>query len=228
MARIFDHIAPGYDLMNLVLSWGVIVYWDYRFRRALPRHFQGVCLDMGCGTAAFWRGLGRRWARARYFGLDLSWPMLRKGRDKLPPSGRARTALVQGSALELPLAGESVGMVVSQFALRNMRPRGQALQEALRVLKPGGTMYLLEFGPGRQRIWGGLYNFYLEQALPRLAGLFSPLPGAYDYLVRSILDFPEPECIGQELEEAGFEAVAYKALSSGIVYLFTAQKPGRA
>lgn len=158
-------------------------------------------------------------------GLDLSPGMLKKGRANLKPSATRRTLIALGSGAELPLAKDSLDLVICQFALRNMPDRLKIMGEALRALKPGGSIYVLELGSGRRRIWGGLYNFYLNRLLPLLAGLFFPKQrAAYDYLVQSILAFPPPEDLATELHQAGFTNVTYKALTSGVAYIHKGQK----
>ena len=153
--------------------------------------------------------------------------MLKKGRANLAPFASRRTLLALGSGAASPLADGSLDLVICQFALRNMPDRLKILSEALRCLKPGGKLYVLELGSGQRRVWGGLYNFYLTRILPRLAGVFFPRQrGAYDYLVQSILAFPPPEEFAAELRQAGFSEVSYEALTSGVAYIHKGQKEG--
>ena len=87
---LFDSIAPRYDLVNLVLSGGVVLYWDYKFKRALAKSnaLHGTALDLGCGTLPLRRGLARLAPKLRMLGLDLSWPMLKTGLARLPPAAQ--------------------------------------------------------------------------------------------------------------------------------------------
>jgi Methylase involved in ubiquinone/menaquinone biosynthesis len=159
-------------------------------------------------------------------GLDPSRAMLARGLSRFSPPARRRLLAVQGEAAALPFPDSSLDCVISQFVWRNLPSRPQALTEIRRVLKPGGQLLILEFGCGRKRIWGGLYNFYLCQILPRLAALLSPRKNAYDYLVKSILAFPPPEAITEELRAAGFTSASHHPLSSGIVSLYAASGGG--
>lgn len=228
---LFDDIAPGYDLANLVLSGGVVAYWDYKFRRALLLSVKEkpsaapLVLDLGCGTLRLARGLLRSKSNLRLLALDLSRPMLTTGLARRLPSASRRILPVQGAAESLPLPDNSLDMVVSQFVWRNLNSRPRALAEILRVLKPGGSLLVMEFGSGQRRIWGGLYNFYLSKILPRLGGLLSGRPGAYAYLAQSILEFPLPEAIAEEMRTVGFTQVACAPLTSGILFVHTARKP---
>ena len=224
--NLFDNIAPRYDLINLVLSGGVVVYWDARFKRAVAQVCAQtpapVILDLGCGTLRLARGLPRHVHGLRLFGLDLSQAMLARGFSRLNPAAHRRLLAVQGEAAALPFPDNSLDCVISQFVWRNLSSRSQALAEIRRVLKPGGKLLILEFGCGQKRIWGGLYNFYLRRMLPRLAALLSPRKNAYDYLVQSILAFPPPEAIVEELCAAGFTDISHHPLTSGVVSLYTA------
>lgn len=237
---LFDNIAPRYDLVNLVISGGFVVYWDYRLRRALLNTGgkaaskagpgPGAALDLGCGTLRLARGLMRRGLmacapQARLVGLDLSPAMLAAGRSRLTPATRQRILAVRGEAQALPFADSSFEVVVSQFLWRNLSARPPVLAEIMRVLKPGGYLLVMEFGSGQRRIWGGLYNFYLTRLLPRLARLLSPQQEGYDYLVRSILAFPPSEAIAAEMRAAGFAQVEFTPLTSGIIFLHSARKP---
>ncbi len=230
-SALFDDIAPGYDLVNLVLSGGVVAYWDYKFRRALllPGEKRAapapLVLDLGCGTLRLARGLLRVAPNLRLLGLDLSRPMLERGLARLPAALSRRILPVQGAAESLPLPDNCLDAAVSQFVWRNLSARPQALAEIMRALKPGGRLLVMEFGSGQRRVWGGLYNFYLRKILPRLGGLLSGRRGAYAYLAQSIQGFPLPETITGEMRAAGFAQVTCAPLTSGIVFVYTARKP---
>jgi demethylmenaquinone methyltransferase/2-methoxy-6-polyprenyl-1,4-benzoquinol methylase len=93
------------------------------------------------------------------------------------------------------------------------------------VLKPGGRLCILEFGSGRQRILGGVYNFYLNRLLPLIGRVFSRDDGAYRYLADTIREFPDAAALAVELREAGFDEVFWERLAFGIVVIHVAVKP---
>ena len=227
--ELFNNIAPRYDLLNLVLSGGFVLLWDRALRRAVYQtgiqDRPAVFLDLGCGTLRFMRGLLRQMPGLRAVGLDPSRTMLEHGLARLPLNLSRRVLLVRGVAESLPLPKGGLDMAVSQFAWRNASSRAQALAEIKRVLKPGGRLFIMEFGSGRERVWGGLYNFYLCKILPGLGGVLSGRKGEYAYLTQSILDFPPSEAIAEEIRAAGFIDVARTRLTSGIVHLYSARKP---
>ena len=115
-------------------------------------------------------------------------------------------------------------MLTIAFGIRNILPREAAFAEMLRVLRPGGRACILEFGSGQERIWGGLYNVYLNHLLPRVGKVFSKDPGAYEYLADTIRKFPSALSLEKEMRAAGFERAWHEKLTSGIVCLHVGEK----
>ena len=110
------------------------------------------------------------------------------------------------------------------FGIRNILQREAAFAEMLRVLRPGGRACILEFGSGQERIWGGLYNFYLNRVLPHVGRLFSKDPAAYGYLADTIRAFPTARKLEEEMLRAGFARARHIRLTSGIVCLHMGEK----
>lgn len=130
---------------------------------------------------------------------------------------------VAADARSLPLPDASVDGVTMAFGIRNISPRSAAFREMARVLKPRGRACILEFGTGKNRIWLGLYNFYLKRVLP-LIGRLSGDADAYKYLARTIMEFPAAEALSEEMRAAGFGRIYHIPLCSGIVCLHVAEK----
>jgi demethylmenaquinone methyltransferase / 2-methoxy-6-polyprenyl-1,4-benzoquinol methylase len=114
--------------------------------------------------------------------------------------------------------------VTMAFGIRNILPRHEAFAEMARVLVPGGRACILEFGSGKQRVWGGVYNVYLDYILPRIGKIISQDASAYTYLADTIRNFPVAEALEEEMREAGFAAAWHIPLTSGIVCLHIAEK----
>ena len=150
--------------------------------------------------------------------------MLRKGLAKLADSRCARVHPLVGDGRRLPLPDACVDAVTIAFGLRNIRPREEAYAEALRVLVPGGRLCVLEFGSAHDRIWFGLYNFYLAHVLPLVGRLVSKDKGAYRYLADTVAAYPAAAVLAREMREAGFVSVAYRSFTGGIVWLHTGEK----
>jgi demethylmenaquinone methyltransferase/2-methoxy-6-polyprenyl-1,4-benzoquinol methylase len=216
---MFGRIAPWYDFLNHFLSLGLDFYWRSRLIRSIGLLGSGRMLDLAAGTMDVCRAARRRNPALSSVAADLSLPMLQRGRDKAHTD---RSMPVCADARSLPLPEGCVDCVTIAFGIRNITPRSEAFAEITRVLAPGGRLCILEFGTGRERIWGGAYNAYLGRVLPVLGKLFSRDSEAYAYLARTIREFPAADELAAELREAGFGRVSYRPLSSGIVYLHVA------
>ena len=160
--------------------------------------------------------------------MDFCPPMLTRGRKKLHGSDAAAILPVAADAKRLPLPDASVDCITMAFGIRNILPRETAFAEMARVLAPGGRACILEFGSGRQRVWGGLYNVYLDRVLPRIGRLLSGDSGAYGYLAETIRNFPTAEDLEEEMRAAGFACAWHLPLTSGIVCLHVGEKARRA
>ena len=224
---MFGRIAPGYDLLNRLLSGGLDILWRRRLVRAVQPRNTGRVLDLAAGTLDVALALARHHHGLRVLALDFCLPMLQAG---LPKRNRAVSSVkravkpVAADAFCLPLADGCVDAVTVAFGLRNMLPRVDALREMHRVLAPGGSVHVLEFGSARKRVWGGLYNLYLTHVLPFIGGIISGDKGAYDYLARTVTEFPRAEELAGEMAEAGFSGVTWQKWSGGIVFLHTGRK----
>jgi demethylmenaquinone methyltransferase/2-methoxy-6-polyprenyl-1,4-benzoquinol methylase len=149
--------------------------------------------------------------------------MLRLGLSRLKPG--ARVFPLAGDARFLPLPDASMSAATMAFGLRNISPRGLAYAEALRVLVPGGRFCVLEFSGGGERLFFGLYDFYLHKVLPLVGGLVSGSRDAYRYLAESIRNHPCADELAGEMRAAGFVNVGYKKFTGGVVCLHCAEKP---
>lgn len=231
VSAMFGRIASGYDAANRILSFGVDRLWRRRLVRdvesSLAPGSRRRILDLAAGTYDVSLALARSVPGSTVLAVDFCLPMLLAGKPKLARAGnyeRSRITPLAGDGLALPLKDCSVDAITVSFGLRNMTPRKDALNEAFRVLAPGGTVHILEFGSARGRIWGGLYNMYLTRILPFLGGRIAGDKEAYAYLAHTISAFPEASALAGELDEAGFRDVAFHKLWGGIVYLHTGKK----
>jgi len=226
VAAMFGRIARWYDFLNHTLSLGLDIYWRWRLARvALPKP-GGVVLDLAAGTMDVSIALAKQYPDVRVAAIDYTLPMLARGKGKLTGGLEERIVPAQGDGRQLPLADESVDAATIAFGIRNIRPRMAAHKEVLRCLKPGGRFCILEFGTGRRKVWGGLYNFYLNSVLPGFGRLISGDRAAYRYLADTIREFPDERQLARELMDAGYARVFHVAMLSGIVYLHVAEKAG--
>jgi demethylmenaquinone methyltransferase/2-methoxy-6-polyprenyl-1,4-benzoquinol methylase len=208
--RMFDRVAPRYDLANTVFSLGQDKGWRKAAARATRLAAGEVAADVACGTGALTRDLEALAPGALVVGFDFSYDMLAHG-----PRGR----LAAGDALQLPLWDASVDVVTIAFGLRNLPEPGQGLLEFRRVLRPGGRLVVCEFSQPVVPVFREVYRRYLTRLIPVAARRLTSDPEAYQYLARSIGAWPDQPGLARWLQEAGFEKVAWRDLTGGIVAL---------
>lgn len=222
--RMFARIAPGYDRMNRIMTFGMDLGWRrLAVEEVAPPAF-GRALDVGTGTGDFLPMLAE-WARdGHVVGVDFTVPMMRAGQPRI---GRAapRARFVAGDALLLPFAANAFDAIVTGFTLRNVADIDQALRELWRVARPGGHVACLEVARPRNPLVRLGHRFYFEQIVPRLAALLGADSAAYTYLPQSARAFPPPGRLAAMFEAAGWTQVRYQLLGFGAVAVHTAVKP---
>lgn len=208
---VFESVAPRYDLMNDLMSFGIHRLWKRTLARRLAA-VRGVAVDLAGGTgdvARLLAGDGRR-----VLVCDPSRAMMDEGRRR----SAAPIAWVAGEAEALPFAAGSLDLLTVAFGLRNATRLEAALAEVRRVLRPGGRFVCLEFS--RPHAWlRRFYDAYSFLVIPRLGAWVARQPLAYQYLVESIRRFPDQAQFAALLRSAGFTDVAWENLSFGIACL---------
>jgi len=228
---MFTRIAPRYDLLNHLLSGQMDKRWRARTARELRgilRRADAVVLDVCCGTGDLAFALARE-AKARIIGADFSHTMLVRAREKGAAAGDGARAVrfFEADALRLPFADEKFDLVTTAFGFRNLANYEAGLREILRVLKPGGTLAILEFTEPAPGVIGELYRFYCRKVLPVIGGVISGDGAAYRYLPKSVARFYQPEEFVEQLREAGYAEARYVLMTFGAVALHVGRKSGR-
>jgi demethylmenaquinone methyltransferase / 2-methoxy-6-polyprenyl-1,4-benzoquinol methylase len=218
--RMFDRVAPRYDLANTVFSLGQDRAWRQAAARAAGLAGGQTAVDVACGTGALTRELAASAPGATVLGVDFSWEMVRRAPGR--PDGTPPAACLVGDALRLPLRDASVDVVTIAFGLRNLPEPGRGLLEFRRVLRPGGRLVVCEFSQPVVPVLRGVYRRYLTRLLPVAARRLTSDPEAYQYLARSIGAWPDQAGLASWLQQAGFTRVAWRDLTGGIVALHRA------
>jgi demethylmenaquinone methyltransferase/2-methoxy-6-polyprenyl-1,4-benzoquinol methylase len=208
--RMFDTIAPRYDLLNRLLTFGMDVGWRRRTVRSLDLRPGSIVLDLACGTGDLCRELAA--AGLRPVGVDRSQGML--------AAARTDAALVRGDGLRLPVPDHSVDGVVCGFALRNFVGLEPFFAECARVLRPGGRVGILEVSQPANPVLRAGHSVYFGRVVPLVGGLISDR-AAYRYLPRSLAYLPPDDAIVRLLADAGFADARRRPLSVGIAQLLT-------
>jgi demethylmenaquinone methyltransferase/2-methoxy-6-polyprenyl-1,4-benzoquinol methylase len=131
---------------------------------------------------------------------------------------------VEGDALHLPFQTEAFDAVTIAFGLRNLSSVEGGLRELLRVLKPGGTVVVLEFSQPVMPLFRTVFRFYFNKVLPMLGGVVSGSRTAYEYLPDSVSKFPDQRRLASMMREIGFAEVEYQNLTGGIAALHSGRK----
>ena len=223
--EMFDSIAPRYDLLNHLLSFGVDRLWRRRMVGVVAAGTPAAILDVAAGTGDVAVALARRLPAARITGIDLSGEMLAVGRGKVARRGLCdRIELVQGDAEQLSFPDGTFDAVTIGFGIRNFGSIEAGLAEAFRVLRPGGRLCILEFSTPRGRCFGPLYRFYFHRILPLVGRLISKDDSAYTYLPESVDHFPVNLLFLRLMGQAGFAACRSRRQMRGIAYIYEGRK----
>lgn len=228
LTTYFRKIAPHYDLVNTLISFGLHHYWRRFAVEKANLHPGQQVLDVCCGTGLITKDLAKKVGPRGYVaGLDLSLPMLKIAAKNLRELSRShRIQLVEGNAMDLPFPDNSFDRAVIGYGLRNVADMRQALRELYRVLKPGGRIVGLELGKPRYPLLNKLYALYSATFPPLVGLLLTGDKKPYLYLHRSVQAYPSPAQVSAIFGQIGFTAVQYYELSWGIATVHTGDKPG--
>lgn len=223
--EMFAGISGRYDVANHLLSGGIDFYWRHILVRRVMAHKPSKIVDLatGSGDVAF-KLKDSIGTNVSITGLDFCEPMLEIAREK--KKRRETYSDIEfefGDCMKLPLPDASADAVTISFGIRNFEERDRGLKEILRVLKPGGRLFVLEFSQP-SHWFRPFYYVYLKYILPALAAIATGNKCAYDYLAGSIKSFPTKEALTEQLKASGYADVKAKGLTFSIVAIHEALK----
>jgi demethylmenaquinone methyltransferase/2-methoxy-6-polyprenyl-1,4-benzoquinol methylase len=226
VADVFRSVAPKYDLMNDVMSFGLHRLWKrFTLSKADLRPGQ-IILDVASGTGDLAIALAKQVGpTGKVFMTDINEAMLQVGRERVEDAGMiGNITCVQADAEHLPFEKNYFDCITIAFGLRNVTNKSNAIRSMYRALKPGGKLLILEFSHPNTPILNKLYHFYSFNIIPKMGELIANDKESYQYLVESIRMHPDQETLKSMMEEASFENVEYFNLNGGIVALHKGYK----
>jgi demethylmenaquinone methyltransferase / 2-methoxy-6-polyprenyl-1,4-benzoquinol methylase len=211
---LFTRIAPNYDLTNHVISLGFDVLWRRKFARLFATR-QKIA-DICCGSGAMFPVLKSRIK----VGLDFTHAMLQIASERTP-----RINLVQGDAQRMPFDDSNFDAAIIVYSIRNIPDVDRALTELFRILQPGGSVGILDFGIPNNFLGKFVYLLYFKRVMPYLGSLVARDPNSYHYFVNSVMNFPKREEFVERLRKAGFENCSYRTYTGGAAISYIGSRP---
>lgn len=225
---MFDAIAPRYDLLNRMLSFGIDQRWRQKAVGLLEESKPRRILDVATGTGDL-AIHALRLDPEKVVGVDISEEMLRVGREKIREMGEEeRVQLRKGDSERLPFSDRQFDAALVAFGVRNFENLQKGLAEIHRVLKPGGVLVVLEFSHPRAFPIKQLYGFYSRHILPRVGSAVSGNDGAYRYLPDSVAAFPDGEAFLERMRQVGYGELSWTPLTFGIASIYRGAASGGA
>lgn len=225
--EMFDSIAPAYDFMNAAMSFGLHRYWRNCALKMLAGKQYSHILDVATGTGDVAFHLYERFAPQSLVGIDLSEGMLNIARRKLAQADEASRRSIrfeQGNCLDLQFDDSTFDLVTVAYGVRNFERLERGYSEMLRVLRPGGTLCVIELSVPKSPLLRWCYNLYSNHIIPAIGRIVSGDSHAYSYLPQSIAACPQREEMVALMERAGFTGCRYRSLTFGTLTIYIAQK----
>lgn len=221
VGRVFDSVAPNYDLMNDAMSLGIHRLWKRHAISVCQIHPGHHVLDLAAGTGDLAIAIAPKvTSKGRVTLCDINNNMLLQAQSRLIDHGLVGNIdIVQANAEALPFEDNTFDRIIMGFGLRNVTNKDNALASLYRVLKPGGRLIVLEFSHPTNKCFSSVYDAYSFHVLPFLGKMLANDSDSYRYLAESIRMHPKQEALKEMMLTAGFDKVDYQNLTGGIVAL---------
>jgi demethylmenaquinone methyltransferase/2-methoxy-6-polyprenyl-1,4-benzoquinol methylase len=221
---MFNGIAQNYDALNRVISFGIDISWRKKVVALIEATNPKNVLDIATGTGDLAIHLAETRAE-KIIGLDLSPGMLSVGIEKVAQKNLShKIDMIIGDSEALPFETGSIDAVTVAFGVRNFENLALGLSEILRVLKPKGTLVILETSVPEKTPFKQGYGLYTKNLLPLIGRLFSKDKSAYSYLSESAAQFPYGISFNNILKEIGFTTVVHHPQTFGVATIYQAVK----
>ncbi|MEA3359048.1 MAG: ubiquinone/menaquinone biosynthesis methyltransferase [Thermodesulfobacteriota bacterium] len=211
--QMFDRIAPKYDFMNRLISFGLDQRWRRKGLESVNVGTKDILVDIACGTGDIVELASSMGATA--IGLDFSSKMLYVAKLR-----NMYDNFIQGDACLLPFKNASIDVVTCGFALRNFADLGNAIEEMGRALVPGGRLMFLEVCSPKNPLLKAGHAFYFQKVVPFIGAVLAD-KNAYAYLPQSVAYLPPVHELFALLHGAGFSNVRRKMFFLNAAQLIT-------
>ena len=223
--EMFDSIAPAYDFMNRMMTFGIDKLWRARAVKMLRRHSPRLILDVATGTGDLALLLHRKLNPHQLTGIDLSPNMIARAQAKAVDAGIAhKVSFMTGDCLALPFGAETFDCITVAYGVRNFEHLDRGLREINRVLRPGGMLAVIELSTPQSPFIRPFYRLYTRTLIPLAGRLKSHDVRAYSYLPESIAAVPQRSAMTSLIEQAGFRDAHYRQMTFGTCTMYTAFK----
>ncbi len=219
--KMFDDIAPSYDLMNRVMTMGQDQGWRRFVVKKAGDPGTGWGLDLGAGTGDIAALMAKQHPKGHHVAADFSLNMLSEAKKRFADQPIEWQA---GDATNLPYKDNSFESVTFGYLLRNVDSSLQVLKEIHRVLKPGGRVVCLDTTPPEKNFLYPFIRFYFRFGIPLLGRFIASDEAAYSYLTGSTMGFHTAEELAEIFRDAGFTGVDYKKFMMGTIGIHWGQK----
>ena len=220
--QMFDNIAPTYDLLNHLLSFGIDRHWRRAALRSLKPFAPKRMLDMATGTGDFAILAKKMLNPDSLLGADLSEGMLEVARKKA--EGIEGMTFEKHDCMDLALADDTFDAATVAYGVRNFPDLERGLSELRRVLKPGGRLVIIELTSPKSFPMKQLFWIYSHVLMPLIGKVVSRDSSAYTYLPATMEVFPQGEVMQEILKKVGYTDVKFKRYTFGLSTLYTAAK----
>ncbi len=224
VASMFNNISKNYDLLNHLLSMGIDILWRKKAVKLLKKEQPKQILDIATGTGDFaLEALSLR--PEKITGVDISEGMLEVGRKKMKERGVDKIIeLNVGDSENLQFPDNTFDAVIVSFGVRNFENLEKGLAEMFRVLKPSGSVVIIEFSKPKAFPFKQIFNFYFTSILPQIGKVISKDNSAYTYLPESVQEFPDGDRFIGILQQIGFKQTRCIPLTFGISSIYQGRK----
>ncbi len=225
ISKKFDRIARKYDVTNKIISCGCDVIWRKKLINLLDINENTRMIDLACGTGDIPIQVAKKHKNIKIIGADLSTGMLEIAKKKCVNAGlEERISWVKTDIQDMQFENSSFDVVTMVFGLRNLPDMEKGISEISRILKPGGKAFIMEFSLPENKIMRSLHIFYLRYIIPFLGNLITGDKKMYQYLGKTIENFPPPESVCKMMGKY-FPDVSVKRLFAGMVTIYMASTP---